>query len=1186
MGVFSEIDKRLKKHSYVIATTAVIGLLIAAYLIFLLPRNERIEDLKNISVFKNIERQLKDHINDRLKGMDKVTWKLRVQADPANPQVKTSKLSLGNEAEGYFVVDNADYTIALIKIVSAKADPKERIIKLYRDIYIKANDDLKDRTIPFQKLHDSVDVDLSEFLKKIPAISNFNAFYACTVAVDSKQVCSVDTPIVIEQVSLKDQQQLVKDCQNEGPFAIPNSSKRYYADQINIAGTKFSFYFAAGVDAYSFNARAREIDSQTLIGCLVLTVLLLLSISFIKPIISDHREGVQQKDLVSVVFSIGIMTSVLVVFGLVSYWDKNIERRTDKDLKPLVEYIDDTFSKQVAMYRNWQNEDSLFGKKLADKDKQFAKIYLKLREKDTLSGKPFITTADGFPIDKDFEPISKSIEFENLDEKSLEAIHFLDSYFRLDNAGFLMTYISKDQPGFRRFYNDRSYFKMIKDTKLQKVLTGVYSRENNEYQWIYARRDNIKKQINKPETDGVFGIAFRDKFSKSIKLPPETDYMLVDRTGEVLMQHNANKNLYQNLLLGLGGENKKLLGLLSGVDKPAEMDIKYQGIPYRIHAKKMNTPTDSPVYIIGIRELLFKDRLSLFTFSNVFLISVLYGMFMLLMTLFYSSVLFSGHLKMFSRQHFYYLFPDKNRGTEYRLLVKANCAVMILALVICSCLSSATGLFCSFVFGINAAFLNLILLNFRLPKDQIKYAFYKLAAICFALGIAMPILLMAGGFFFAALFVLFAFHIGFIVICKEFYTDLFTFKKDTQTKESVADESDANAPSAKQFNRLNRKAYSGFMTTVLLNHFAIFPFILSSAFYFSELGDFSDYYCSEYKSGKKYEQAVKSYGCDCDSILAPDRLYKSFDKAMQKINLGFLDRPVDGEIQKFTFDKYLDWDFSMENVSMRDEASMIALLFAGFLALVCLIYKLINYYSNRFFFYDLIEAAQEGYYPRYVNPYHNDLPFVPMITDGQTKEIIENQEPVKVEKPENETDPIYANWTASSRIPIDQVFDTDKQIPPMLRMEFYLNSNYKEYHLNYSALWESLDEDCKYVLFDFVSDNFTNYKNKVTIMRLMEIGIIVTDTQSGRLKLMNENFRNYVLTLGEREPDKITKLLGEDQNKTFGKLKVPIMILSVSLLLLLFYLNRESYDRIALVGGSLTTIVTFINGMLTIGKGS
>jgi hypothetical protein len=1144
-----------EKHSYSIITAIVIALLSCGYLFYILPNNKAKENAKNTAILKGIEQQLKTYIDDQVKYI-------------SSQKMDSLKLS---RFKGLSTI----YIDTIIINKNGFKQLEDGTIKLSRviNLSVSSNDFKKNLANKDTIITDRINIDLAKFLTKINSTTHFTSFYICPI---ENGKCQASKSFISKNISLADQDSLIYNSRKNGPFSFKESEKRYYTDQIKIPNTNYSIFLATGIDNSTFQNSIRQIDTDILIFSLLLVIILILGINFIKPIVSSYKERLSQTDLVGVAFSIGILIAVLVVFVIIAYWDNAVKTRNTNDLTELVNKIDSSFNKQITAYQNWK-KDPIFEKEWKNSNNKSAQIYLQNGSKTTfLNGEPYIEKNASLP--------SEQKSFVNIHDLKKELkgslkLEYLDNYFRMNNEGLITTDLGASIPDIRRKYADRMYFKILQqkntdnqniDKNIDTLLTAVFSREDDKYQWIYAEKNQ------KQESKGITGIAFREYFSKEIILPTGTGYMLIDRHGNVLMQNNPEKNLYQNLLYG-SQKNLELESLLSGIT-PASFEMEYQGTPYQIYAKKLNIKIDSPVYILGIRNLSHINRLSIFSFSNGFLISVFYGFFILVITYIYSSLFYIGRISLFSNHHFYHLFPDNTRTYQYKQLLIVNSIAILLTIVVTFISSpSIAFIFCTTT-GINLVLINLITLNIRTYNSGKELI--KLVLILSLFAICLPLILFFNEHLLFAVLALFGTHAGLI-----FYYRAWR-EREKESLETFAE----------QNKGVNRKPYTRFLTARLLYHFAVFPFVLISSFYVNELNDFARYYCSSNQIKVQNGDALKkniinAYSCNCNSATKEQPLIvpNSKDDAVQKANIGFLDRPAMFEIRNYTInalsDKYyLNSKAIIQNEKIYDSFLIVISLFIGFFFLAILVYHLLNYYSHRFFFYDLMQAAYEKYYPCTKNHLANDHIFIAMVNNHDIKKLIQvdnSKEKTKDDEYNDRTD------CPERHISIDKVFhkDSNNEIPPYLKMDFILNFNHKQFADEYNDIWESLpDDETRYVLFDFAQDHFVNYKNKDILISLMENGIIDCHQLTGRLKIMSLSFRIFILSKSKRDEKFIKDFKDESKNGTFSKLKIPILIVAISALVLLMYLNKDSYDRVAVMGGSIVSVIALINKFLEANK--
>lgn len=1169
MGLSSNISDLFNKHIYTIITAVIIALLTFGYLSYILPNNQQKEDAKNIVILQGIEKQLNAYIDDQVKFVSEKQIDTSSRLSPYRGSTDTYIADVTIDKNKYQQLENG--TIKLF-----------RTIKLLKRSKSSSNNaDQKD--VLKDTITNKITIDLVKFLNKIDSTTYFTSFYICPVEAG---LCQSHKSFLSKNVSLVDQDSLIRYNRNNGPFSFKNSSKRYYTNQINIPQTNHTLFLAVGIEKYAFDSNAQQINPNLLIFSLISVVLLILGINFIKPVISSYKERLSQFDLVGVVFSIGLLIAILVIFGTLSYWSNTIKTRTANDLDQLVNKIDSSFTNQITTYERWKNNNSILGAAWKNSEKKIARIYLETNSKKTYLNGDLLPENDSLGDKKNYLTL-ESNKFKK-DTNNLKLIKYLDSYFQMDNEGILTKDLSNTKPDIPRKYADRMYFKILQqknagNIKTGPVLTAVFSRDSDKYQLIYAEKDSL----DKPES-GIKGIAFREYFSDELELPPGTGYMLVDRYGDVIMQNDPEKNLYQNLYYE-SQNNPEFASLLSGII-PKSFEMEYQGKPYQICAKKLTLKSASPIYILGIRDLSHLNRLSIFTFTNGFLISVLYGFFILLINYIYSIIFYSGRISVLSKHHFYYLFPDNSRTHEYKNLLIVNCISILLAVIVAFISSSSIALIFCIVLGINIAFINLITLNIR--TQNTKEEIVTLILILFFPAISFPLFLFFHCSSFFSVLVLFTTHICLII----FYYRKWRERQQEDLKTF-----------AEQNKGVNRKAYTRFLTARLLYQFLVFPFVLISTFYVNEINDFASYYCASIKAKeqnikdkndfiiKDRDRITAAYNCTCpknskeEHEKEPLIISKSKDKILQKANLGFFDRPAAYEIKNFTFNALSSKYFLKTQAILQGESNVFTfiiissslLVFIFFLTILA--YQLLNYYSNRFFFYDLMQAAHEKYYPFTKNKLANDHIFIAMVNNYDVKKLIQvNHSKTNLYDKRKDVKDHH-----NRKINIDKIFDPDdhNEILPFLRMDFILHFNHKQFYNEYEKIWRSLpNNETRYVLYDFAQDHFVNYKNKDTLINLMENGIIDCHKLTGRLKMMSLSFRIFILYKSKRDELFIQKFKDESKNGTFSKLKIPIIIIAVSALVLLMYLNKDSYDQVTLMGGSVVTVLALINKFLEANK--
>ncbi|MEJ2596431.1 MAG: hypothetical protein P8100_15185, partial [bacterium] len=112
--------------------------------------------------------------------------------------------------------------------------------------------------------------------------------------------------------------------------------------------------------------------------------------------------------------------------------------------------------------------------------------------------------------------------------------------------------------------------------------------------------------------------------------------------------------------------------------------------------------------------------------------------------------------------------------------------------------------------------------------------------------------------------------------------------------------------------------------------------------------------------------------------------------------------------------------------------------------------------------------------------------------------------------------------------------------------------------LNYFAVWNSLEEREKLLIYDLAQDGLVNYKNLPVIFNLLNRGILVFD-HSNRLRLFDDSFANFVLTIiSSDEALEIEKM--SKQSGNWSNLKLPFYTIVAGVLIFLFTTQAELFS--------------------------
>jgi hypothetical protein len=129
-------------------------------------------------------------------------------------------------------------------------------------------------------------------------------------------------------------------------------------------------------------------------------------------------------------------------------------------------------------------------------------------------------------------------------------------------------------------------------------------------------------------------------------------------------------------------------------------------------------------------------------------------------------------------------------------------------------------------------------------------------------------------------------------------------------------------------------------------------------------------------------------------------------------------------------------------------------------------------------------------------------------------------------------------------------------------------------HYFYMYIWQSLTKEEKFLMYDLAEDNLVNSFDDYNLTMLIAKGVIVRI--DGTLRIFNRGFRNFILTaIGNSEAVKIKKLIKDNGN--WGKLKNPLMIVIVAILIFLLLSQEEAYSKlityIAALGAGIPAVI-------------
>ena len=129
--------------------------------------------------------------------------------------------------------------------------------------------------------------------------------------------------------------------------------------------------------------------------------------------------------------------------------------------------------------------------------------------------------------------------------------------------------------------------------------------------------------------------------------------------------------------------------------------------------------------------------------------------------------------------------------------------------------------------------------------------------------------------------------------------------------------------------------------------------------------------------------------------------------------------------------------------------------------------------------------------------------------------------------------------------------------------------------LYYHALWTSCTVEEKYLIYDLAEDGLINPRNRDGIASLIRKGIIVK--QDGRLRIFNNSFRNFVLTVIKPQ-DALQFEARLRRLGTWNWIRVPLTLTVLAIALFLVWTQHDLVNQsIAFVTGLLAIFQTFRN---------
>ncbi len=116
-----------------------------------------------------------------------------------------------------------------------------------------------------------------------------------------------------------------------------------------------------------------------------------------------------------------------------------------------------------------------------------------------------------------------------------------------------------------------------------------------------------------------------------------------------------------------------------------------------------------------------------------------------------------------------------------------------------------------------------------------------------------------------------------------------------------------------------------------------------------------------------------------------------------------------------------------------------------------------------------------------------------------------------------------------------------------------LSNNY------YHSIWATCSDREKLLIYDLAEDGFVNEKNAQTIDGLLSKGILIIE--DSKLRLINRSFRNFVLTVIERDIALKTELESATSG-SWSAFRTPLMVVIIALAAFILITQQGSFNSI------------------------
>jgi hypothetical protein len=1131
-----DIFKTIRENTGAIVTATIVLLLVLNYLLNVIPANERKLDDENRNNLAEFQEHFNYILHDYANYIDRKSFRQIFVDD----QLVTHNERLKDYydavvVERISIKDIKDYPFGNCFILKRRIDYK------FDQKQIVSNLDTTRRSdtnyVPIDKL------ELSDKLRgSIP----FPYWMIYRIIPDRKDSTKMEAEILLaNDIDRQEMDSLTKHAQVKGYNSLSYSGRRYYRKNFTPEGTNFNMVLTVAVDEDDFDKLARQADVSRTIICIVAVILLFLIIPLLKPLISSSREKLMQSDLIASTTSICICTMLLAVVIFSFYFsniskERSVSRMTEMGNNVQLQFRQgiDSCKEEFDLVIHQLNLkkgpvhfsfDSLEVKKEKKTELTDQVTYhAELKKNDSIRHRlDSLKTSNGknnmFVDQIAHRPdlIKKDTIYYCLDSPEVKKAKKLEFVFEMDSDFFMTRDVSLHAdltP--RNNYGDRDYAKQLRSPLYQSALSAVYSKSDNKFKLVYIQKSK----------SGFEGFDYVPK----IKWPDSNadyGYMICNSEGRVLLHSDSTKRLRENIINICPG-SISLTKIFHG-HQGDFFEMNYHNELCLFNGRRLiynDTPgrSNAQIYLLVYKKLDFDNSLIIYSVVKGFIISVAFGLLTCLLLLCYSVFFYIGHLSVFSKVHVYWLFPDESRRHEFRFIIYLNAVFCILAMVTFF-IFPAQAMFLSMIAGLNVAFICFLLLTQRTfvfnEASPERKVFTRLLAVIMTGCITIAAILYYNDYPIFAFFNFVGGHILFLAILR---------------RKTITAHYPANIKPSPHY------CYHGFLSSIICYHYILVPAIIVFSIFSNETRRAED--CINSLEENPVVGSVSE-----KAIYQNEELFNS---------IHFLDAPFYKVLRQNMFDFYFPMPESNTQVAyylVTDETYKIVCLVCGVLLLGLAVFCVVRFYTGRFFFFELSAFYRNN---KALNRQRltNMHTILPPFSNSDLR-LLEEGEIGRANVP--------ANYRFASEI-------DNNEATQFKKLELIYNKALEVHNDEYAWLWKRLSDDEKFVLHDFSADFFVNYKNKKHLVKLIEKGIIVADPVTGRLRLMNNGFRAFVMYYEKIDPDFSADEIEKSIRGTYAKWKIPLAIIALSFLLLMMYLYREKYDKVLVIGGSVISTMGFI----------